>query len=58
MSALNLSNLQPAEGSTHNDFRRGRGHASGTTTDNHKVNIFHLFGLLDFMVNDIATIFR
>ena len=29
MSALNLSNLQPAEGSTHNDFRRGRGHASG-----------------------------
>ena len=29
MSALNLSNLQPAEGSTHNDYRRGRGHASG-----------------------------
>lgn len=29
MSALNLSNLQPAEGSVHNDFRRGRGHASG-----------------------------
>ena len=29
MSALNLSNLQPAEGATHNDFRRGRGHASG-----------------------------
>ncbi|MBQ6074663.1 MAG: 50S ribosomal protein L15 [Lachnospiraceae bacterium] len=26
---MNLSNLQPAEGSTHNDFRRGRGHASG-----------------------------
>jgi len=26
---LNLSNLHPAEGSTHNDFRRGRGHATG-----------------------------
>ena len=26
---MNLSNLQPAEGSTHNDYRRGRGHASG-----------------------------
>ena len=26
---LNLSNLQPAEGSTHSDYRRGRGHASG-----------------------------
>ena len=27
---MNLSNLQPAEGATHNDnFRRGRGHASG-----------------------------
>ncbi len=26
---MNLSNLQPAEGSKHNDFRRGRGHASG-----------------------------
>ena len=27
---MNLSNLQPAEGSTHNDnFRRGRGHGSG-----------------------------
>ena len=28
---MNLSNLQPAAGSTHNDnFRRGRGHGSGT----------------------------
>ena len=28
---MNLSNLQPAEGSKHNDnFRRGRGHGSGT----------------------------
>ncbi len=26
---MNLSNLQPAAGATHNDFRRGRGHASG-----------------------------
>lgn len=26
---INLSNLQPAEGSKHSDFRRGRGHASG-----------------------------
>ena len=27
---MNLSNLQPAAGSTHNDnFRRGRGHGSG-----------------------------
>ena len=26
---MNLSNLQPAEGSKHNDYRRGRGHASG-----------------------------
>ena len=27
---MNLSNLRPAEGSTHNDnFRRGRGHGSG-----------------------------
>ena len=26
---LNLSNLRPAEGSTHSDYRRGRGHASG-----------------------------
>ncbi len=26
---MNLSNLQPAEGAVHNDFRRGRGHASG-----------------------------
>ncbi len=26
---MNLSDLRPAEGSTHNDFRRGRGHASG-----------------------------
>ena len=27
---MNLSNLQPAEGSKHNDnFRRGRGHGSG-----------------------------
>lgn len=26
---MNLSNLQPAEGSKHNDFRKGRGHASG-----------------------------
>ena len=26
---INLSNLQPAEGSKHNDYRRGRGHASG-----------------------------
>ncbi len=26
---MNLSNLKPAEGSKHNDFRRGRGHASG-----------------------------
>jgi large subunit ribosomal protein L15 len=27
--SLELSNLQPAKGSKHNDFRRGRGHASG-----------------------------
>jgi large subunit ribosomal protein L15 len=26
---MNLSNLQPAEGSTRSDYRRGRGHASG-----------------------------
>ena len=26
---MDLSNLRPAEGSTHNDFRRGRGHGSG-----------------------------
>ena len=26
---MNLSSLKPAIGSTHNDFRRGRGHASG-----------------------------
>lgn len=26
---MQLSNLRGAEGSTHNDFRRGRGHASG-----------------------------
>ena len=26
---MNLSNLQPADGAVHNDFRRGRGHASG-----------------------------
>ena len=26
---MNLSNLQPAEGAVHNDYRRGRGHASG-----------------------------
>ena len=26
---INLSNLQPAEGSKHSDYRRGRGHASG-----------------------------
>lgn len=26
---MDLSNLKPAEGSKHNDFRRGRGHASG-----------------------------
>ena len=26
---MNLSNLQPAEGSKHSDYRRGRGHASG-----------------------------
>lgn len=26
---MELSNLRPAEGSKHNDFRRGRGHASG-----------------------------
>ncbi len=26
---LELSNLRPAKGSTHHDFRRGRGHASG-----------------------------
>ena len=26
---MELSNLRPAEGATHNDFRRGRGHASG-----------------------------
>ena len=26
---MELSNLRPAEGSTHNDYRRGRGHASG-----------------------------
>ena len=26
---MDLSNLKPAEGSTHNDFRRGRGHGSG-----------------------------
>ena len=26
---MELSNLRPAAGSKHNDFRRGRGHASG-----------------------------
>lgn len=26
---MELSNLHPAEGSTHNDFRKGRGHGSG-----------------------------
>jgi large subunit ribosomal protein L15 len=26
---MELSNLRPAKGSKHNDFRRGRGHASG-----------------------------
>ena len=26
---MELSNLRPAEGSKHNDYRRGRGHASG-----------------------------
>ena len=26
---MDLSTLRPAEGSTHNDFRRGRGHGSG-----------------------------
>jgi len=26
---MELSNLRPAEGSTHNSFRRGRGHGSG-----------------------------
>ena len=26
---MDLSNLKPAEGSTHHDFRRGRGHGSG-----------------------------
>ena len=26
---MDLSTLKPAEGATHNDFRRGRGHASG-----------------------------
>ena len=26
---INLSNLHPADGSTHSDYRRGRGHASG-----------------------------
>lgn len=26
---MDLSNLRPAEGSTHSTFRRGRGHASG-----------------------------
>ena len=26
---MDLSNLKPAEGSKHNDFRRGRGHGSG-----------------------------
>ncbi len=26
---MELSNLKPASGSTHHDFRRGRGHASG-----------------------------
>lgn len=26
---MNLSNMQPAEGSRHHDYRRGRGHASG-----------------------------
>ena len=26
---MELSNLRPAEGSRHHDFRRGRGHASG-----------------------------
>lgn len=26
---MELSNLHPAEGSKHNDFRKGRGHASG-----------------------------
>ncbi len=26
---MDLSNLKPAEGSTHHGFRRGRGHASG-----------------------------
>ncbi|HIW80286.1 MAG TPA: 50S ribosomal protein L15 [Candidatus Acetatifactor stercoripullorum] len=26
---MDLSNIRPAEGSKHNDFRRGRGHGSG-----------------------------
>ena len=26
---MELSNLRPAEGSKHNNFRRGRGHGSG-----------------------------
>lgn len=26
---MDLSSLKPAEGATHNDFRRGRGHGSG-----------------------------
>ncbi len=26
---MELSNLRPAEGSKHSDFRRGRGHGSG-----------------------------
>ena len=37
---MELSNLRPAIGSKHNDFRRGRGHASGngkTAGKGHKV---------------------
>ena len=33
---MELSNLRPAEGSTHSDnFRRGRGHGSGTVSYTH-----------------------
>ena len=32
---MDLSNLRPAKGSKHNNFRKGRGHGSGTRDRKH-----------------------
>lgn len=56
---MELSNLRPAEGSKHHDFRRGRGHASGngkTAGKGHKGQKARILSLPSSTVFSMALI--